>query len=80
LAEGQGEGDEGEGRSEEAEGLVKGAMPSDVDGGVAVRNGERDEAVVSLEMVPDGGNFHVKAAASDLPVGIVAEVEDQVAG
>ena len=52
--------------------LVGGAVPGDVDGGGACREGDGEEAVVALEV-----GWEFGGVAGDAPVGEVAEVEDE---
>ena len=62
----------------EAEGLVGGAVPGDVDGGVAGGRGDGDEAVVAGHGRDRWRCWRV--GCGEVPVGVVAEVEDEVAG
>ena len=77
AAEGEGKGDESEGRESDAELLVGGAAPRDVDGALAAGQLHGDEAVISRGawIVLDG--HRVGAHPSDVPVGVGAEVEDE---
>ena len=59
----------------EAEKLVGGAAPCDVNGGVAGREWEGDEAVIAMDV--SGEQFTV---ARDAPGWVVAEIEDEGLG
>jgi hypothetical protein len=63
--------DKREGSEDEAEELVGGAMPGDVNDGPAGREWDGDEAVVALNK--SGDEF---AIARDTPGRVVAEIED----
>jgi len=77
AVEQEAEDEESAGAEGEAELLVKGALPGDVDGGETGGDGDGEEAVVALEVRERSEEAASWAARSDLPVGIVAEVEDE---